>query len=719
MGTRTIIGASVPVGVQALKDFTALKLGECVLTFLPADKAEALAVAKYCRDHRIKLYFSELLRRGETDNARRRFPRCEPYRKVELDRVIGAAGRYYGGRMTLGEAGGILYWPQAYVVNRGADLYTNLTPVQRMDQAQARYIQYMQQFIDYERRQISTGPLMNVDASLVFKYHAQAGIDILCLESMPGDPHVMHAAIRGAAKAYDRPWGTHIAIGWYGGFTLDELWYKRWKTSLYHAYLSGAGFIWPESGHYTQLDPQRRRTFAFSSPQTKRTRRILRECYQFSRVHTRPDAGPTVTLGVVHGNHDGAPGLWNRCAWGQYKGRKWLEGPAERGWALVDGFHRKEDWPKEAVQGERDFSGNPPYGQYDAVPIEAPLSILQSYRCLLFLGWNTMTGEIYAKLQKYVRAGGHLVMYLPHLSTETDRAKPVRLYRNGDFRDLFGLQILGRATKAVRGIKCMAQSSAPQYRFPLSRIVTDPRFLGEFTPSRVKLAGARVISAYDDFYKTTPEELAGRSVLTEHSLGKGKAFLVSAWEYPADDGMLPFTRDLLRTVLAGEQGHIRLLGSDRVRYAVYEGKHPAVRGKVTVAYLFNTDPDCASLAQLHVRGRLTGAFEMPANSLRVAYCLGSLIVVPEDPLVDLASRRASKRGLAIRLFSVHDQRVEVHNVGRVVQKVTVNGTAQAVKPGACGRFLLKRRIDPVRKELFASDFLEEPVLRSVATALPY
>ena len=85
-----------------------------------------------------------------------------------------------------------------------------------------------------------------------------------------------------------------------------------------------------------------------------------------------------VTLGVVHGNLDGAPGLWNRYVWGQFIGNKWKEGPAERGWRLVDKFHRKEDWPKESVQGEPDFSGNPPYGQYDVVPIEAPLSVLKS-----------------------------------------------------------------------------------------------------------------------------------------------------------------------------------------------------------------------------------------------------------------------------------------------------------------------------------------------------
>ncbi len=720
---RTLIGASVPSGVQAMKDFTALKLGECALTLLPMEKGEALAVARYCRRHRIRLYFSELLYRGDTDRglcfaARRKMPRSEFYSKADLEQIIDAAGEQYGGRMTIGESGGVLYWPKSYLINRRAANFASLPPVRRMDQARDEYLKYLKRFISYERRELGKCPLLDVDSALVFKYHAQAGLDVLCLESMPGDPHLMHAAVRGAAKAYGKPWGTHIAMACYGGVSFDGLWLKRWKSSLYHALISGAHFIWPESGHYG-YGQNTGRSFAFHSPEMKRVRRTLREAYQFSRVHTRPGAEPKVTFGVVYGNLDGAPGLWNRYVWGQFKGKKWLEAPAERGWRLVDRFHRKEDWPRESVQGEMDFSGNPPYGQYDAVPIEAPLSLLKTYRCLLFLGWNTMTAEIYEKLKKYVRGGGHLVMSLPHLSVETDRGKPVKLYRNGDFRDLFGLRITGKEKKDVRGIKCMAQSSLPEYRFPFWRISTDPRFLGAFTPSRVKLAGARVISGHDDYYVVTPEKLAGQPILTEHSLGKGKAFLVSAWEYPADEGLLPFTQDVLRTVLGGEQGHIRLLASDRVRYAVYEGALPGVRRKVTAIELLNTDPDCPSPAQLWINGGTTGSFEIPANSLRVAYQLGELVIVPEDPLVDLKSWEVSGGRTRIELFSVSDQSVVVHNPGRSAQKVTLNGSARALKPGESLSFSLRRKIDPARREFFAPDFLEEPKVQVGNLALPY
>jgi hypothetical protein len=713
------IGASVPAGVTHLEAFRRLKLGECVLTLLPMDKAEALAVAQYCKRHRIHLYFSELLYRGDTDGglcwaARRRLPRSEFYSKADLEEIFDSAGEYYHGRMTIGEAGGILYWPQAYVIDRRAENFAALPPVQTVDQAHRAYLRYLRRIIDYERQELGRGPLLNVDSALVFKYHAEAGIDNLCLESMPGDPHRMHAAIRGAAKAFGKPWGTHIAMQCYGGTHFDELWIKRWKTAVYHAAISGAGYVWPESGHY-DYGQGRGQEFDFHSPETKRVRGVLREAYQFSKISRRPPGGPRVTLGVVHGHHDGAPALWNPQVWGQSQHEKWLSGPAEDGWELLDTFHRRQDWPTETVRGDLDFSGNPPYGQYDAVPIEAPLQVLKSYSCLLFLGWNTMTPAIYAKLKAYVKSGGHLVMSLPHLSTHTDRAADLTLYRGGDFRDLFGVRILGKGETAVRGIKCLADSSIAAYPLPLWRIDTDPRFLGNFTPAHVKLTTARVLCGHDDFYQVAADRLAAQPVLVENTLGKGKAFLVTVWEYPGDPGIRRFTADLLRTVLAGEQGEIRLLAGDRVRYAVYERGTSSVR----VIYLLNTDPDCPAVARLWLHGRLTESFTLPANELRVAYVRELVTVIPESKMTDLARWSARGSRHELELFSLGSQKLEIHNAGAACLTLRVNGRTHVCPPGRATVVRLARRVDLTRKEFFAKDFLKEPELDYQPAGLPY
>ena len=740
MKPPVLIGSSIPAGVDQLRLHTTLKQGDIVLTLIPREKDEALAVARYCRENKIYLCFSEFLHRGSYDLCwayREMIPREAFHSKADIDEIIDAAGEYYFGRVTVGEIGGVLYWPKAYTINRRAENWENLPPCETHAEAQRAYVDYCKKWLDYERGELGKGPLMNVDSSIVHKYHVMAGIDVLCLEVMPGDPHLMHAAIRGAARAFNKPWGAHIAMHCYGGMNFDRLYEKRWRTSLFFSYIAGAGFIYPESGHYTYANAARGQQFGFHSKEMKRIRRSLREAWQFARIHMRPPNGPRVCLAVAYGHLDGAPGLWNRYAWGQYGHDKWLEGPAERGWRFVDKFHRKEDWPKETLQGDMDFSGNPPYGQYDVAPIEAPLDVLKQYSCLVFLGWNTMTPQIYEKLKAYVEAGGHLVMYLAHLSTHTDRENgdspvssalpartrlgqsPFSLYNNGDFSDLFGVRVTGEGEKDVRGVKCMADSSLKSYRFPLWRVSTDPRLMGNMTPAKVELTTGKVISGHSDFYYLSQEELARQPVLIENSLGRGKAFLVAVREYPGDEGMAPFTDDLLRVVLQGEQGDIRLLSNDRVRYAVYDGRLPASKKRYSVVYLLNTDPDNAATARLWVKGRLTQRFDIPANDLRLAYLCGPLVLIPEDKCVDLQSWHVTSSGYRVDLFTARAQQVEAHNVGTRNVAVTLNGVRRTLSPGDSKRIRLKKRVDPARSEFFSTDFLDEPAAKYKHSGLPY
>ena len=722
MQPSVLIGSSIPAGVEQLQAHKELKQGDIVLTLIPREKEEALAVARYCRENRIHLCFSEFLHRGSTDVGtpyRRKIPREEFHSKSDMDEIIDAAGDYYYARVTIGEAGGVIYWPKAYTINQRAENWGNLPACDTHAQAQKVYIAYCKKWLDHERAELGKGPLMNVDSSLVFKHHIMAGIDVLCLEVMPGDPHLMHAAIRGAARAYGKTWGAHIAMQCYGGMCFDELYQKRWRTSLLFSYIAGADFIYPESGHYTYSNPAHKQTFDFHSKEMKRIRADIRDTWQFARIHTRPTGGPRAPIGVVYGNLDGAPGLWNRYAWGQYYDDKWLEGPAERSWRFVDKFHRKEDWPKESIVGEQDFSGNPPCGQYDIVPVEAPIETLKRYTCLMFLSWNTMTPAIYNKLKQYVTAGGRLVMSLPHMSTRVDRAKPLTLYNKGDFSDLFGVRITGKHTKDVRGIKCMADSSLQSWRLPLWRISTDPRFMGNFTPARAKITSAKVLCGWSDFYQVTEKELAAQPILVENSVGKGKTFLVTVYEYPADEGISRFTNDLVRTIIQGEQADIRLHSTDRIRYAVYDDNLPKSRQKYSVIYMLNTDPDCNALARINVRGNATGEFRLTANELRLAYLRGDLIIIPQDKCVDIDTWESGKTSHDIRLFSARDQEIEIHNLGKQQTDLTLNGLRRVCKPGASTRMDLKRYVDPARKKFFARDFLDEPHVNVNVTGLPY
>ena len=717
-----LIGASLPPGVASLEAFRRLKLGDMVLTAIPRTKAEALAVAEYCAKNAVHLCFSELLYRGGPDLCwawREKIPRSRFFSRTEMAEIIAAAGPFYYGRYAVGEIGNVVYAPEKYATEYAGEQWQNLPEMATQAEAKDAYIKYIKSFLDFERRELGPGPLINVDAGMIFKYVAEAGVDILGLESLPGDPHLMHAAVRGAAKAYGKSWGVHIAMENYGGMRFDELWQKRWAASLAYSYISGAGFILPESGHLAYTNPITGQKYPFHSPEVKRVRRALREMYQFTHIHRKPSLSPRVRLGVVYGNEDGAPGLWNRAAWGQYGDPKWLEGPAERSWRFVDRFFRKEDWPKETVQGGLDFSGNPPLGQYDLVPAEAPAETLRQYGCLLFLGWNTMTDDIYAKLKSFVEQGGRLVMFLPHLSTESDRGRGIALYNGGDLSDLFGVQVLGRGEKKIQGFKYLAESSLPEYRFPIWRIRTDPRFIGLFTSSRVKMTSGQVLAGAADHYMSTEEELRERPLVIENRFGRGTAFLVTAWEYPGDEGLLPFTQDLVRTVIQGEQADIRLLAGDRVRYAVCEGTAAGAARTYSVVYLLNTDPDTPAPAKLWVRGRLTETFLVPANGMRLIYLFGDLAVLPDDKRVDLAAWRPAGEVQALRFFSAAPQRFGLHNLGGTACRVQINGRELMFAPGKGAVLDVAALIDPVRSAFFAPDFLDEPHIDWRGESGPY
>ena len=252
-----------------------------------------------------------------------------------------------------------------------------------------------------------------------------------------------YAAIRGASKSCGkREWGSHIAMSWYGGVPWDKMYFKRWKTALYYAYIAGATFIYSEGGHfginYLGLNHK------FDSPECKRFRKVLREFYHFCQLHPRPSKGPEVKIAFIQGRFDGNAGHGSRYTWGQFA-EGWEHQEPEHSLDYLDNLFHRERWFSNTLSGDMDFSGNPPFGQYDILPIEAPLKVLREYTLLVFLGWNTIAEEDYDKLKSYVRGGGHLVMSLSHLNTNPSRnLEKMKLYNNGDFSDLFGLIIKGR-----------------------------------------------------------------------------------------------------------------------------------------------------------------------------------------------------------------------------------------------------------------------------------
>ena len=84
------------------------------------------------------------------------------------------------------------------------------------------------------------------------------------------------------------------------------------------------------------------------------------------------------------------------------------------------------------------FIGGTPYGQVDVAQIDddSTLADLRRYKLLVFAGWNTMTPHVKDVLERYVEAGGTLVLSRPELTTRVDR--DYVNYTDADLLPLFG-----------------------------------------------------------------------------------------------------------------------------------------------------------------------------------------------------------------------------------------------------------------------------------------
>jgi hypothetical protein len=309
-------------------------------------------------------------------------------------------------------------------------------------------------------------------------------------------------------------------------------------------------------------------------------------------------------------------------------------------------------------------------------------------------------------------------MWLGQLNVQDDRGKAPELWADGDLSDLFGVKITGQFPTDVRGVKCLADSSVPEYRFPVHNLNSDPRFLGALTPARVEPTTARVISGWGDFFLSTPEEILDRPILVENDLGRGKAFLISAWEYPADEGMRRLSEDVLRTVLQGQQGEIRVLANQGLRYAVYDN-HLSDGDLCHVIYLLNTDPDCDASVRLWVQGRKTERIVVEPGELRVAYRSGHVVLVPTDKCIDIRSWTREGNSHQVEFFSARGQDIEVHNLADSETMVSVNAQTHRLGPRQGMTMSIDPCVDLERADYFAPDFLDEPALSWSPGALPY
>lgn len=67
-----------------------------------------------------------------------------------------------------------------------------------------------------------------------------------------------------------------------------------------------------------------------------------------------------------------------------------------------------------------------PYGPIDILPIEASNEVMNQYKALIFLGWNTFDNADIIRIKKFVEQGGTLLLSAVHLNSELQPHLPAK-----------------------------------------------------------------------------------------------------------------------------------------------------------------------------------------------------------------------------------------------------------------------------------------------------
>lgn len=517
--------------------------------------------------------------------------------KETVDKIKEVAGEYFLGDM-IGETGSSYackfpgYYTEAN--ERSNDSKITFECHDSVKDAHDTYVESVSKLIEIDKK-LGIPAIVSVEATGLNKYNAEAGVEIPMLELMCGHPEILVSSLRGVARAIDsKLWGTYIAHEWYGGMRHDDiLKRKRLALAYRYAYLAGSNAFCLESGDECILSYGH--TFDVDSDICQDYRDILGEISQLIKEDCRPKGGPKVKVAFVSGLHDSWGGWGGSSVWSQFEREEWGHNEAEHSWRMLEEVGTRRTWNDIANYGEYDLSANPAYGMYDVIPIEAGVDALSRYDYLIFLGWNSMTDENMDKLIEYVRGGGHLLMSAAHLNCSTRRDGEFIFPDENKLRELFGVRATGEVCRTNNGVKLKYESLDEKMLYPGSKsFICDPIYShGYVNYEKFELCGGETLGFICDSFMNNPSDLPA---VVENKLGDGVATLITSTNYPGHPALYMLYRAFVREFVtaSARDCEIRVLASDRLRYAVYEGNK---------VYLLNTDYDMPIVARITFDGK--------------------------------------------------------------------------------------------------------------------
>ena len=256
-----------------------------------------------------------------------------------------------------------------------------------------------------------TGP------STLFRYLYQAGYDWLGAEQMYGPEEIILSSLRGASRAYSRPlYGTLHAMQWGSGPFTDPKHSLRLYMSLAVAYMHGSSHMNTEEALWT--DEYMNDRYSVSG---KEHLFAQHQMLDFVETHSRR-GDLRSNVAVIQGRNDAWKSFGRGSLWSQ-KGDKWKFNKACESFDLLNVFY-----PDNIVDGcgPEGWFTSTPYGTVDLLPVEAPQDVMDRYKAMIFLGWNSYDANDFLRIRDFVFKGGTLLLTAAHLNEELQPDQPVR-----------------------------------------------------------------------------------------------------------------------------------------------------------------------------------------------------------------------------------------------------------------------------------------------------
>ena len=573
-------------------------IGDAVLMFKGPWTAEKVrAVGECCRKRGLRFSMDEMFDRWKNDWKGQ-------YLNIRED-VLKAIREYqdvFDGTQHYSESGGLMFYWHPH------DARSSRVPTAKDSYADAFAAVSRQMQADFNQAKIGglVPPYFSIESAFGYApYLLRAGWDRVDLEVVYSDElERAYAGVKTASEAFGRKsFGTDMAMEWYGGMQSDGLWEHRWRTSLYHAYLRGADPIYNEHGLMDRVDHGH--TCDRNHPDVVRYRRVLADFAKWAKAHPRADGYPRAAVGAIQGRFDGYVGIFQTHQFGQRKNELFRVGEADYAWRLFDGLYQRRDWQGRDRWGDADWSGNPPLGAAGILPFDAGDKEFGKYKFLFFLGRNVMDDALYAKLVRYVRGGGTLMLAASHLDCQDVPKGAFQPYKGGDWTELVGVKVgPGKPTHLPHGMKFVRNPGKGWNFQPLTNM-WDPDFIeGGFDIPDLKATTAVPCAVSStSFHEKNMGAL--KPVLYVNRVGKGKVIFLASIDSPGTQGVRKLYAFLMEKAMEAEGQDIwpKVECTEAVRWSVYAD------GTI---YLLNTEN---RLAQEAIVTRGQG---MPSETIRLA-----------------------------------------------------------------------------------------------------